>query len=49
MDLNIFNRTIVENLDQKSILTKLMPFFKYELFPAGGPIFHYGNYNIKKC
>ena len=42
MDLNIFDRNIVENLDQMSILTKLFPYFKYEFISAGAPIFHYG-------
>ena len=40
--LEVFGRSILENLDAKTVIRKLMPFMKPEVFPAGKPIFHYG-------
>lgn len=41
IEMDIFDKYVLENLDPKSVLTKLVPFFKYQQIPAGSPIFHY--------
>ena len=42
IDMDIFDKSLLENLDAKPVVRKLIPFLKYEQFPAGVPIFHYG-------
>lgn len=46
--MDIFDKYVVENLDPKNVITKLVPFFKYECIPAGSPIFHYGSFSLVK-
>ncbi len=48
MEMDIFDKYVVENLDPKNVITKLLPFFKYECIPAGSPIFHYGSFSLLK-
>ncbi len=40
--LQIFGRSLFENLEPKAVISKLMPFMKHEHFTPGQAIFNYG-------